>query len=89
MSKQDLVNELEREITGKQHISANDLDTAPQCAYCGKQMPYDRYNEHTAQSDYLCHILPGPGDEPTEKRLYCGSTCFVAEMNELTDGAVQ
>jgi len=89
MGKQDLAEAIEREIQSEQEITADELDVEPECAYCGREMAYERYNEHSPKSDYVIHTVPGNNHEPPQKLAYCGATCFVEEMSELTAVTVE
>lgn len=82
MSKDDLIDEIERRID-ESELSAEDLDVEQRCRYCEAPMPYEGYNEHTPSSDYVIHIIPTEGDRtPPEKRPYCTPRCLIKDVRE-------
>jgi hypothetical protein len=86
MGKRHLESEIEEELESTEVVSANEIQETPKCDYCGKDMPYEIYNETSPQTDYVCHVLPGT-DEYTETRkaLYCDISCFMSEMKKFED----
>lgn len=84
MSKKDIVEHIEEE-SGKSTTEVEfDLEKANQCANCGKTLPYEEYNQHSPQTDFVIHAVPG-GDPhtPPAKKVYCSTGCFVTELKDL------
>ncbi|WP_423745127.1 hypothetical protein V5735_03620 (plasmid) [Haladaptatus sp. SPP-AMP-3] len=86
MSKKDVVEYMEAYSSdeNQQVVTAEDLDTTPECAHCKAKMPYADFNEHSPTSDYIIHVLPGE-DEHTEpaKILYCSTRCLIQQREKM------
>lgn len=84
MTKHNLQKEIEEELEQETVVSAEDLDQEPECHNCGREMPYEAYNEKSPQDDYIVHVVPGFDEyTPNEKVLYCGVSCFIEEKQEF------
>lgn len=84
MGKKELSTDIQSRIDQEKTISKEDIDTEPECNYCGAEMPYEIYNKTSPQSDYICHYIPGADEySSTEEILYCDISCFMAEMKKF------
>lgn len=83
MGRKELIEAIEDRAKESSIVSADDLDTMNRCTYCGAAMPYEDYNEHDPQMDYVCRILPTGGEtSPPEKLLYCSVRCLSKHTEE-------
>lgn len=89
MAKQEIREHIEEESGCTTIKDESDLDTGNYCANCGKELPYEEYNQHTPQTDFITHTIPGEGPHtPPAKKVYCSTGCFVAELQDLYGGAL-
>ena len=84
MSRQDLVDHVEERIEEQTRTTDIDVKNDRECSTCGTVMPYEEFNEHSPQTDYVVHHVPGQ-DMFTDsaKKVYCSTSCFVTELQEL------
>jgi len=86
MGKKEIIDHIESQEEGRSRkcLTADDLDTTPECAFCEAEMPYADFNEHSPSADYIVHVVPGE-DEYTEpdKILYCSTQCLVKKRKSL------
>jgi len=84
MGKQEIVEHIGEE-SGKTTIEGESgLETADRCANCGKELPYEEYNPHSPQTDFIIHTVPGEGSHTSPaKKMYCSTGCFVMELKDL------
>lgn len=84
MAKQEIVEHIEKESGGTAIENESDLETTNHCANCGKELPYEEYNQHSPQTDFVTHTVPGDGPHtPPIKKVYCSTGCFVTELKDL------
>jgi hypothetical protein len=83
MGREELIEAIEDRAKEPSTVSADDLDTMNRCTYCEAAMPYEEYNEHDPQMDYVRRILPTEGEtSPPQKLLYCSVKCLSKDTDE-------
>lgn len=86
MGRDDIIDEIKRQIEESDTLSAEDLDVEQRCRYCEAPLPYERYNEHTPSGDYVIHIMPTEGERtPPDKRIYCTPRCLIKHTREMEE----
>ncbi len=55
MAKQDIVEHLEGELERTE--SEPDLEEPNRCAHCDTLLPYEEYNQHSPQTDFIIHTM--------------------------------
>lgn len=81
MGMNELTEEIEKSLQELDTVEADDIDTSPECAHCGKEMPYEDYNDKSPQDDYISHVIPGENEHAAPMiLLYCDVSCFMKEI---------
>jgi len=81
MGKKELTDEIKQGISEPSVVQAEELDTIQKCAVCGKEMPYEKYNDKSPQANFISHVIPGADEfTPGKRLLYCSIQCFMNEM---------